>query len=102
MKDVARLASVSPATVSAVINGTAVVSEKRAQRVRAAMEALDYHPDQVARSLRTGRSRVVGMIVPDITNPFYPEVILGVEDAARKAGYSVILCNSNEDPQQET
>jgi LacI family transcriptional regulator len=89
------------ATVSAVINSTAVVSEKRAQKVREAMEALDYHPDQVARSLRTGRSRVVGMIVPDITNPFYPEVILGVEDAARKAGYSVILCNSNEDPAQE-
>lgn len=101
MKDVARLAGVSVATVSAVINGTAIVSVKRTQRVREAMEALDYHPDQVARSLRTGRSRVVGMIVPDITNPFYPEVILGVEDAARQAGYSVILCNSNEDPLQE-
>jgi LacI family transcriptional regulator len=101
MKDVARLAGVSAATVSAVINGTAVVSAKKAQRVREAMEALDYHPDQVARSLRTGRSRVVGMVVPDITNPFYPEVILGVEEAARKAGYSVILCNSNEDPAQE-
>jgi LacI family transcriptional regulator len=101
MKDVARLAGVSVATVSAVINGTAVVSPARAKRVREAMEALDYHPDQVARSLRTGLSRVVGMIVPDITNPFYPEVILGVEDAARKAGYSVILCNSNEDPAQE-
>jgi LacI family transcriptional regulator len=83
------------------MNGTAVVSEGRAKKVREAMEALDYHPDQVARSLRTGRSHVVGMIVPDITNPFYPEVILGVEDAARKAGYSVILCNSNEDPAQE-
>jgi LacI family transcriptional regulator len=101
MKDVARLAGVSVATVSAVINGTAVVSAMRAKKVREAMEALDYHPDQVARSLRTGRSRVVGMIVPDITNPFYPEVILGVEQAARNAGYSVILCNSNEDPLQE-
>jgi LacI family transcriptional regulator len=101
MKDVARLAGVSVATVSAVINGTAVVSDGRAAKVRAAMESLDYHPDQVARSLRTGRSHVVGMIVPDVTNPFYPEVIVGVEDAARKAGYSVILCNSNEDPAQE-
>jgi LacI family transcriptional regulator len=101
MKDVARLAGVSVATVSAVINGTSVVSAMRAGKVREAMEALDYHPDQVARSLRTGRSRVVGMIVPDITNPFYPEVIVGVEQAARNAGYSVILCNSNEDPLQE-
>src|SRR5260370_3074607 len=101
MKDVGRLAGVPFATVSAVINGTAVVSDGRAAKVREAMEALDYHPDQVARSLRTGRSHVVGMIVPDVTNPFYPEVIVGVEDAARKAGYSVILCNSNEDPAQE-
>jgi LacI family transcriptional regulator len=101
MKDVARLAEVSVATVSAVANGTAVVSPKRAERVRKAMEALDFHADQIARSLKTGRTRVVGMILPDVTNPFYPEVIVGAEEIARAAHYSVMLCNANEDPQQE-
>jgi LacI family transcriptional regulator len=101
MRDVARLAEVSVATVSAVANGTAVVSPKRAERVRKAMEALDFHADQIARSLKTGRTQVVGMILPDVTNPFYPEVIVGAEEIARAARYSVMLCNANEDPQQE-
>lgn len=101
MRDVARLAEVSIATVSAVVNGTSVVSPKRAERVRKAMEALDYHADQIARSLKTGRTQVVGMILPDVTNPFYPEVIVGAEEVARSARYSVILCNANEDPDQE-
>src|ERR1700677_1312091 len=101
MRDVARLAEVSVATVSAVANGTAVVSPKRAERVRKAMEALDFHPDQIARSLKTGRTQVLGMILPDVTNPFYPEVIVGAEEIARAAHYSVMLCNANEDPQQE-
>lgn len=101
MRDVARLAEVSIATVSAVVNGTAVVSPKRAERVRRAMDALDYQADQVARSLKTGHTRVVGMILPDVTNPFYPQVIVGAEDVARAAGYSVIICNANEDAEQE-
>jgi LacI family transcriptional regulator len=101
MRDVARLAEVSVATVSAVANGTAIVSPKRAERVRKAMEALDFHPDQIARSLKTGRTQVLGMIVPDVTNPFFPEVIVGAEEIARASNYSVMLCNANEDPRQE-
>lgn len=101
MQDVARLAEVSVATVSAVINGTAKVSPKRAERVRKAMEAIDYHPDQVARSLKVGKTFVIGVVLPDVTNAFFPQVILGVQDAARAKGYSVILCNSNEDPEEE-
>lgn len=101
MRDVARLAGVSVATVSAVINGTAVVSEKRSKRVRDAIEALDYYPDQVARSLKVGRTDVIGMVVPDITNIFFLEVIRGAEDAAREEGYSVILCDANENPEEE-
>src|SRR5579875_610657 len=101
MRDVARLAEVSIATVSAVINGSAVVSPRRAEKVRRAMEVLDYHADQIARSLKTGRTNVVGMIIPDITNPFYPEVIMGAEEVARLASHSVILCNASEDAQQE-
>ena len=101
MRDVARLAEVSIATVSAVVNETSVVSLKRAERVRKAIEALDYHADQIARSLKTGRTQTVGIILPDVTNPFYPEVIIGAEEVARASQYSVILCNTNEDPAQE-
>jgi LacI family transcriptional regulator len=101
MRDVARLANVSIATVSAVINGTSAVSPQRAARVREAMEALDYHADQIARSLKTGRTHVVGVVIPDVTNPFYPEVIVGAEEVASAARYSLILCNANEDPAQE-
>jgi LacI family transcriptional regulator len=101
MRDVARLAGVSVATVSAVINASATVSEARSKRVRDAMEALDYYPDQVARSLKVGKTNVVGMVVPDITNNFFAQLIRGVEDAARQQGYSVILCDSNEDPEEE-
>jgi LacI family transcriptional regulator len=101
MRDVARLAGVSVATVSAVINDTATVSPARAGSVRAATAALDYQPDQVARSLKVGRTKAIGMVIPDITNAFFPDVVRGVEDAARAAGYSVMLCNSNEDPARE-
>jgi len=101
MRDVARLSGVSISTVSAVINATVPVSAEREQRVREAMTALDYHPDAVARSLKTGKTNVIGMIVPDITNAFFPEVIRGVENVARASGYSVILCDSREDSQEE-
>lgn len=101
MRDVARLAGVSTSTVSAVINGTVAVSEERKKSVMTAMAALDYHPDEVARSLKTGRTNVIGVVIPDITNAFYPEVIRGVEEAARQAGFGVLLCDSSEDAQNE-
>jgi LacI family transcriptional regulator len=101
IRDVAALAKVSTATVSFVVNGTGPVSEPLRRRVVEAMEALDYHPNQVARSLRASKTHIIGMIVPQITNPFFGEVMTGVEDEARKSGYSVIFCNSNEDPELE-
>jgi LacI family transcriptional regulator len=101
MKDVARLAGVSVSTVSAVINQTLPVSEPRCKNVYAAMEALDYHPDAVARSLKKGSTRMIGVVLPDITNAFYPEVVRGIEDAAQRAGYSVLLCDSSEEPVNE-
>jgi len=101
MHDVARLANVSVATVSAVINGKNGVSAKLTKQVKEAMTNLDYHPDLIARSLRVGRTHTIGMIVPDVTNPFHTEVMRGVEDEARLNGYSPMLCNSNEDPEQE-
>jgi LacI family transcriptional regulator len=66
-----------------------------------AMAALNYFPDAIARGLKTGKSNAIGVVVPDITNAFYPEVIRGVEEVARIARYSVLLCDSNEDPQRE-
>ncbi len=101
LREVARLANVSIATASAVMNGKAGVSPKLTKRVKEAMEALDYHPDQVARSLKVRRTSTLGMVVPDVTNPFFTDVMCGVEDKARRCGYSVILCNVNEDPELE-
>jgi|HubBroStandDraft_5_1064220.scaffolds.fasta_scaffold03967_3 LacI family transcriptional regulator len=101
MRDVARLAGVSTSTVSAVMNGNVTVSPERKARVHEAMKALDYQPDAIARSLKTGRSNAIGIVVPDITNTFYPEVVRGAEEAAQAAGYSVLLCDSNENSQTE-
>jgi DNA-binding LacI/PurR family transcriptional regulator len=101
MRDVARLAGVSTSTVSAVINNAVPVTPARKSRVLSAMEALDYHPDEVARSLKKGRTKAIGVIVPDITNAFYPEVIQGLEAAAREHGYAVLLCDSIEDAAHE-
>jgi LacI family transcriptional regulator, galactose operon repressor len=101
MHDVARLAGVAVSTVSALINGAPKVSERRADRIRDAMQTLDYHPDQIARSLKVGRTHTIGVVIPDITNAFYPSLFRGIEDAARSAGYGVLLCNSNESAEQE-
>lgn len=101
MRDVARLAGVSTSTVSAVLNGTVPVRPERKKRVLDAIAALDYLPDTIARGLKTGKTNAIGVVVPDITNAFYPEVIRGVEVTAQKAGYSVLLCDSNEDPHRE-
>lgn len=98
IRDVARLAEVSLGTVSKVINKKGAVSPRLTQRVLHAMEVLDYHPDQIARSLKVRQSQTIGMVIPDITNPFFTEVIRGVENEARAHGYSLILCDSNEDP----
>jgi LacI family transcriptional regulator len=101
MRDVARLAGVSVATVSKVVNKKGSVSPKLIQRVLSATEALDYHADQVARSLKVGDTHTIGIVIPDITNPFFTDVIRGVETEARVNGYSLILTDSNEDPDLE-
>jgi LacI family transcriptional regulator len=101
IRDVARLADVSIATVSAVINGKSGVSDKLVQRVRRAMEALDYHPNHVARSLKVRQTNTIGMMIPDVTNPFFADVMHGVEGEARRNNYSVIFCNADEDPELE-
>jgi LacI family transcriptional regulator len=101
MRDVARLAKVSVATVSAVVNGKGIVSTELTQRVKKAMVILDYHADHVARSLKVRRTNTIGVVIPDVTNPFFTDTMRGVEDEADAHGYSVILCNSREDPSRE-
>jgi LacI family transcriptional regulator len=98
--DVATLAGVSPATVSRVLNGTRV-SPPLAERVRAAAAELDFTPNRTARTLRKQNSEVIALIIPDIENPFFTSLARGVEDRAQASGYSVVLCNSDEDPAKE-
>jgi LacI family transcriptional regulator len=95
IKDIANRAGVSTATVSYVINGTRFVSPELHDRVMSAVIELDYRPNAVAQSLRQKRTRTIGLIVPDNSNPFFAEVAKGVEDAGYEAGVSVMLCNSD-------
>ncbi|MDA8392663.1 MAG: LacI family DNA-binding transcriptional regulator [Actinomycetota bacterium] len=97
IQDVAKLAGVSPATVSRVINGNGVVARHLADRVRAAVDTLDYRPNAVARSLRRKSAAVWQLIISDIENPFFTSMVRGVEDVAHAAGCSVVLCNADED-----
>jgi DNA-binding LacI/PurR family transcriptional regulator len=99
--DVAKHAGVSIATVSRVLNGGGGVGDETRKRVEAAMAALDYQPNPAARSLRSNRSRIIGLLVSDIQNPFFAGLIRGVEDEALRHEYSLILCNTNESPQRE-
>ena len=96
MKDVASRAGVAVGTVSNVLNHPDLVRPLTRARVEAAMEELGFIPNGSARQLRAGRSRCLGLVVLDLTNPFFTEVARGVEDYAQAAGYAVILCNSDE------
>ncbi|MHB0871600.1 MAG: LacI family DNA-binding transcriptional regulator [Chloroflexota bacterium] len=100
-KDVARRAGVSVATVSAVINGNKFVSDELAQRVKAAIAELGYRPNLLARGLKSGRSRTIGVIIPNIRDPYWSEIVAAVEGAARADGYSILLCDSQENPSVE-
>ncbi|MDE3195675.1 MAG: LacI family DNA-binding transcriptional regulator [Acidobacteriota bacterium] len=103
IKEVADLAGVSVGTVSHVITGSVPVSEPLKIKVNAAIKELDYHPNHVARSLKTSKTRTLGFIVPDMTISFFPQVIHGAEVAAGERGYSVFAANSSEsvDRQQD-
>jgi LacI family transcriptional regulator len=101
IEDVARAAGVSRQTVSRAINDKGEISPATQQRVLDAVEALGYRPSAVARGLATRQTRTVGLVVPDITNPFFPEIARGVQDVARSQGYSVFLCNTDESPEEE-
>lgn len=99
--DVAKMAGVSITTVSHVINKTRFVSEELVERVNAAIDGLNYQPSALARSLRTKTSGTIGIVIPDNTNPFFAEVVRGIEDFYFEHGYSVFLCNSDGDSDKE-
>ncbi len=101
IKDVARGARVSTATVSAVINNSAYVSEELRARVLAAIKELNYSPSLVARNLRRGHSQLVAILVSDLSNPFFARVVCAAEAAVGAWGYSLVVFNSDEKPEAE-
>src|SRR5688572_16465237 len=103
LQEVARRARVSIATVSRVLNKSEKVVPETRAAVEQALLDLGYRPSRVARRLRmnSGRAHLVGLIIPDIQNPFYAEIARGVEDAAYKNEYALLLCNSDENPEKE-
>ncbi len=101
MQEIARMAGVSLGTVSHVLNNTARVREPMRKRVLDAVQAAGYQPSQLARGLRRDKTNMIGMIIPDITNPFFPSVVRGAEDVAFSNGYRLILCNTDNDHSKE-
>ncbi|MCU1549704.1 MAG: LacI family transcriptional regulator [Glaciihabitans sp.] len=101
INDVALAAGVSTATVSRVLNNSKTVNAELADRVRVAAHQLGYRPNGIARSLRRRSSDVIALIINDVSNPFFTAITRGVEDVAQRSGYSVLLCNTDEDPGKE-
>ncbi len=101
IKDVAQRAGVSTATVSRVLSNSGPVSAEVRERVEQAIQALGYRPSRMARSFRAQRSKFIGLIISDVENPFYTSLVRAVEDVAYAHDYSLLLCNSDEDPDKE-
>ena len=99
--EVAERAKVSTATVSNVIRGTRKVSQDLTDRVNSAIRELNYSPNEIARSLKVKQTRMLAMVLPDITNPFFPDSIRGAEDAAFERGYFLLTANTNEQVDRE-
>ena len=101
IREVAKLAGVSPATVSRVMNGTANVDDDKKNRVLEAIEKTGFQPNQLARALFKNSSRLVGLIVPNIDNPFFSELARKIEEEAFKRGYQIVLCSSGNNSDKE-
>lgn len=99
--DVAKLAGVTPTTVSRVINNRGYISEKTKNKVHEAMEQLGYQPNEIARSLTKQKSNTIGIIVPHISHPYFAKLISNLENEASKKDYKIILCNSKEKAEKE-
>ncbi|SDM43597.1 LacI family DNA-binding transcriptional regulator [Ensifer sp. YR511] len=101
IKDIAERAGVSVATVSRALSGSSLVTDETRQRINALARELNYRPNVSARNLRTRRSMSVLLVVRDVGNPFYLEILKGVEATAREAGYAVLMGNTENDPDRE-
>ncbi len=101
IKDVAKAAGVSTATVSRVLAHSAIIKPETRERVLEAIAQLNYRPNLIARSLRVQKSARIGLVVSDIRNPFFTAIGRAVEDAAYEQGYSVLMCNTDENPEKE-
>ena len=102
IKDIAREAGVSIATVSKIINGRDEnISEATRNRVKKVIQENNYVTNSIARGLKTKRTNIIGFILPDIVNPYYPEIARGIEDAARDRGFGVIFCNTDNKLERE-
>lgn len=99
--DVAAQAGVSTATVSRVLAGLGQARPETKARVFEAARALDYRPSEVARSLKRRTTQTLGLVITDIENPYFPQLVRSIEDAARALGYTVLLCNAADDPERE-
>jgi len=102
IKHVAARAGVSFTTVSHVLNGTRRVSDSARERVERAVAEMGYAPSAVARALKMSETGIIGVLVPNITNPFFAELTRGIEDCCRRTDYSVFLCNSDDDPARQS
>jgi LacI family transcriptional regulator len=99
--DVARAAGVSRQTVSRAMNDKGEISPETRDRVLKAVEELGYRPNRLAQGMVTQRTKTVGLVMADITNLFFPEVARGVQDVCRQHDYNVLMCNTDDDPQEE-
>jgi DNA-binding LacI/PurR family transcriptional regulator len=101
LKEVAKLAGVSTATVSNVLNDSKYVSEELKRQVLKVVEALNYSPNDIAKSLRVKESKLIGLMISDISNPFFSSVVRGIEDTLSENQYNVLLCNTDLNVQKE-
>lgn len=101
MRDVAKKAGVGIATVSRYINNNGYVSKEVGERIQEAIKELSYRPNSLARAIFTKKSKMIGLIIPNILNPFFPELSKGVEIRAREEGYNIVLCNTKYDEENE-
>lgn len=101
IRDVANAAELSPTSVSRYLNGDIVLPKTSASRIERAVRELNYQPNRLARNLSLGQSKMIGLIIPDISNPFFATLACAVEEVAFKGGYGVLLCNTQNDRNRE-
>ncbi|MFD2694626.1 LacI family DNA-binding transcriptional regulator [Sporolactobacillus shoreicorticis] len=102
LEDVAKLAGVSPTTVSRVLNNRGAISDKTRQRVNEAIEQLNYHPNEIARSLFVSKTHFIGLIFPTTGHPFYGEIVFHIENILSEKNYKVLICNTMDQADKET